>query len=200
MLILTNLNLNKNELQNVRLQNLATGPSSPLGGQVYFNTADSKFYGWNGTGWINLGGTGTGTIPTKVSDLENDSGFVTSTVTDQLNTEIQNIKNVLDDDTDGSITDFIANLKAQWETADSNLQTLITQKTNKYTQTIGDGTATQFNVTHNLNTLDVNASLRSNQAPYDVVFTDITIVDANNITVTFAQAPTENQFKLVVIG
>ncbi|WP_040194753.1 hypothetical protein [Clostridium culturomicium] len=55
MKYLSNLDLNKNELQNARIQNLATAPASPVSGQVYFNSADSRFYGWNGSGWIDLG-------------------------------------------------------------------------------------------------------------------------------------------------
>ena len=212
MLILTNLNLNKNELQNVRLQNLATNPSAPLEGQVYFNTVDNKFYGWNGTTWVDLGaagGAGTGdyndlinkpTIPSKTSDLTNDSNYVTTTITDGLSTEIQGIKNALDDDADGSILDTIANLKAQWESADGSLTTLINQKSSKFTQVIGDGSATQISVTHNLNTLDVIVGVRSNQAPYDVVYADITISNSNTISVAFAQAPTSNQYKIIVIG
>lgn len=60
MQILTNLNLNKNELQNAVSQNLAVAPTSPKMGQFYFNTVDKKEYVYNGTEWVPTGG-GSGT-------------------------------------------------------------------------------------------------------------------------------------------
>lgn len=134
---LTDIDLNKNELQNSVIQNLASAPSNPVAGQVYFNTTAKAFYIYDGTQWIKMNSTdgsvtsvgasstdssltitgspvtssgtininhansvtaktsqglypitfdahghitGAGaaqTIPTKVSDLDNDSGFIT---------------------------------------------------------------------------------------------------------------------------
>lgn len=50
----SSIDLMQNELQNVRLQNLATHPSSPVLGQMYFNTSDNIIYIWNGTTWHDL--------------------------------------------------------------------------------------------------------------------------------------------------
>lgn len=46
---LTNIDLNKNELQNARLQNLAADPSAPVEGQSYQNTVDHHARVHNGT-------------------------------------------------------------------------------------------------------------------------------------------------------
>jgi hypothetical protein len=51
---LTNLDLNKNQLLNAALQNLASDPSSPVAGQVYFNTTDNVFKIYDGTQWVDL--------------------------------------------------------------------------------------------------------------------------------------------------
>lgn len=48
---LTSIDLNKNELQNVVLQNLASDPSSPVAGQTYYNTTDKVIRQYNGTAW-----------------------------------------------------------------------------------------------------------------------------------------------------
>lgn len=210
MKILTNINLNKNELQNARIQNLATTPTNPSEGLIYYNTIDKTYYGWNGTRWKDLGyEIGTldynslihkPTIPTNTSDLTNDSNFVTATTTNALNTEIQNIKLALDADSDGSIIDTIADIKTEWQNADSDLQTLVTQKPNKITQVIGDGTATEFTITHNLNTNYTTIMIRENSAPFETVIPDIRVVDANSTKVIFSQAPMENQYKVIIIG
>ena len=55
---LVSIDLNQNELQNARIQNLATPPASPVEGQVYFDSSvgDKSIYFWDGTSWIDVGG------------------------------------------------------------------------------------------------------------------------------------------------
>lgn len=52
------IDLSKSELLNAKVQNLATAPSSPGEGQIYYNTVDHRLYAWNGTAWIGADAVG----------------------------------------------------------------------------------------------------------------------------------------------
>jgi hypothetical protein len=62
---LTPLDLVQNELQNARVQNLATAPvaPTPVKGQMYFNSTDNTLYWYNGSTWV-AASAGAGGPPT----------------------------------------------------------------------------------------------------------------------------------------
>lgn len=70
----------------------------------------------------------------------------------------------------------------------------------KYAASIGDGVATSFVVTHNMNTQDVEVFIREVASPFAQVLTDVEITSVNTITVKFAVAPTANQYRVIVMG
>lgn len=53
---LTPIDLAQNELRNARVQNLASAPSSPVAGQLYFDTGTNSLYFWDGSTWISASG------------------------------------------------------------------------------------------------------------------------------------------------
>ena len=71
---LVDINLNKNELQNGVVQNLASDPSNPKVGQIYFNTTTNKFRCYNGTGWDEMG-TGGGTVTSVTVSNDTNGGL-----------------------------------------------------------------------------------------------------------------------------
>lgn len=75
---LTPINLNKLELQNVALQNLASDPGTPVAGQIYYNTGGTVKY-YNGSSWITFStGAGSFYLGTTSISLGNSSGSVTA--------------------------------------------------------------------------------------------------------------------------
>jgi len=64
----------------------------------------------------------------------------------------------------------------------------------------GDGSSTQFALTHNLGTRDVLVNVYRNSSPYDTVECDVERTDTNTVTLRFASAPTAAQFRAVVLG
>ena len=56
-LFVTGINLNKNELQNARVQNLSSAPSSPVAGQIYFDTVSNVLKFYDGSNWVPASGS-----------------------------------------------------------------------------------------------------------------------------------------------
>lgn len=53
-IFLVDIDLNRNQLVQVRIENLATAPASPVYGQMYFDTTLNKLRVWSGTAWLTM--------------------------------------------------------------------------------------------------------------------------------------------------
>ena len=73
-------------------------------------------------------------------------------------------------------------------------------RTKKYASDIGNGTATEFTVTHNLGTQDVTVFLREKASPFNQVFCDVQILSTTQIKLLFAVAPAAGAYRVVVTG
>lgn len=67
----------------------------------------------------------------------------------------------------------------------------------KYAANIGNGSSTSIAVNHALNSTDVTVSVKLISSS-ELVYPDIVVTDANNVTVTFATAPASNAYRVVV--
>lgn len=71
--------------------------------------------------------------------------------------------------------------------------------TKRYVANFGDGSATQYDLSHNLSTRDVQVEVYRNSSPWDTVMCDISRLDVNTVRLNFAVAPTTNQYRCVVV-
>lgn len=70
----------------------------------------------------------------------------------------------------------------------------------KFSSTFGDGSATQFDLTHNFGTRDVHVDVYRNSTPWDSIECDVSRLDTNTVRLNFVTAPTSNQFRAVIFG
>jgi hypothetical protein len=66
----SNIEMNKNQLLEPVIENSASQPSSPVEGQMYYDTTagDKKMYFYNGTAWVEMDGSGSGVISLTPTD------------------------------------------------------------------------------------------------------------------------------------
>lgn len=73
-------------------------------------------------------------------------------------------------------------------------------KPKRFAATIGDGSATQIDVTHNFNSRDVTVEVYRNSGNYDTVLCDVGRTSVNAVRLNFAAAPASNALRVVVLA
>jgi len=67
-----------------------------------------------------------------------------------------------------------------------------------YSANVGDGSAVNIVLTHNLNTRDVHVTLRSNSTPWAEVTVVNEATSVNTVTLRFVTAPTAAQYRATI--
>jgi len=81
MKFLNNVDLQKNEIQNFRVHNLAEAPANPVVGQHYFNTTTNTEYVWDGSKWIDALSQGDYTFINGIAEDDNRNVGLTAATT-----------------------------------------------------------------------------------------------------------------------
>lgn len=140
------------------------------------------------------------TLATKITDAQAQAKA--DTALQQAKTFVTQEINKLVNGASSAYDTFkeIEELLKKNDTLANALKQGIAGKTGKVAKEIGNGTATEFTVNHNLNSQDVVVMVRENKAPFAQVITDVEVTDVNNIKVKFAKAPAVNSYKVIVVG
>ena len=129
---LTGLDLNKNELLNARIQNLSTAPSSPVAGQVYYNTSSNALFMYDGSSWQQMAtGSDAAASTDELTEGSNNLYFTNERAQDAIGSAITggtqtNITVTYDD------ANNIYNFVAENGVADSTTDDLTEGSTNLY--------------------------------------------------------------------
>lgn len=85
-----------------------------------------------------------------------------------------------------------------WEfTNDGTNYATIGSSNDNFKASIGDGVATSYAITHNLNSTDIMVQLFEN-ATGDTVIADVTRTSANVATISFTQAPSASEIRVLI--
>jgi hypothetical protein len=180
-------------------------------GIMVFNQADNSYYKYVEGNW-SFGGFSAVIAGLGLEDVDGTFNVLYDNVTvglnvngqlELLNTSVtkaklgNDITNLgLKQEVDGALSIKLGDSRL---TVDVDGVKLVETYTRKASALIGDGVATSITVTHNLGTRDVIVQV-VDAISYETADADVTRPDSNTISVSFAVAPTTDQYKVIIIG
>lgn len=206
--VLVSLDLSSNQLLGLVLENLASDPSSPAEGRMYYNTTSNEARVYDGSQWVAVGsGSGGGDADTLGGENSayhlsrtNHTGTQTASTISDFDTSVDaRIANVVDSAPSAldTLNEIAASLNDDADFA-GTMTTALASKTGKYSADIGNNSDTSIAVTHNLGSVDVIAQVRD--ASENVVLCDIQNTGVNETTFTFTTAPDTNEYRVTIVG
>jgi hypothetical protein len=158
---LSSIDLNKNELQNAKIHVLATAPSNPQEGQIYYNSTDNKLYFYDGTSFVDASGDIKSVVTSTSTTLQitdsNGPNPSIATVTAAITnggTGLATGDQIYDFVTDSATT--IASLNAITENVTIGDATDVTVTTSGDLEVTGDLTVNGTTTTVNSNTVTID--------------------------------------------
>ncbi|MDO4444702.1 MAG: hypothetical protein Q4C97_04100 [Bacillota bacterium] len=183
-------------------------------GKIYVDLPSNKTYRWSGSAFVvisetlALGETSSTAYRGDHGKIAYDHSQKTHARTDATKTEDSGTNgNIKINGEEVNVYTHPSNHPASMITPDATHRFVTdsekaswNSRVKKYAADIGNGTATEFTVTHNLGTQDVTVLLREKISPFNQVFCDIQILSATQIKLLFAVAPAAGAYRVVVTG
>lgn len=129
-------------------------------------------------------------------------------VTDAIN--VNNAGAVMETDTSTSNMDFVIDEDSMASNSNTKVPTQQSVKSyvdnatgaglGYYSVAFGDGSLTSININHQLNEQFTSVQIYKTLTPFNQVYCDVNLTDANNCELVFNVAPTLNEYTIVVTG
>ena len=82
----------------------------------------------------------------------------------------------------------------------NRLRTELSSRPKKFVTTIGNGTTSEYTISHNLNTQDVTVSIYQSGSPYEEYLFEVYRTNINQVKLVANRAIKQNEFRVVIVG
>lgn len=168
-----------------------------------------EFLAYNGVAWVNsLGGNSKYAVQAVIGDgiaqqftLTHNFGTRDVLVVARSNSSpYESIEVIWEATTENTVLVSFSSPPDEDDVRINILYTGATTSLGTYSTTIGDGIATDFTISHNLNTRDVFISVRETSSPYAVIDVNWEATTVDSATIYISEAPTSNSLRVTVFS